>query len=630
VTSGGTRLDDLQDAKYVRVQLNGSNILSLVEVQVWGELPLSPAGEVQLNAENYQVGEVAEFVVRDSNAGATVDVVVASSSGESFPLTLSGSNGIYTGQVALVEGVAGSGEIQVIQGGRLEVSYTDANDGLGQSSEQLVIAGITQVFDGDASDLPQDFDGSQVIRSVINIPETGKLSEIELTLDIAHNWNADVVAVLVSPNGERITLIDQIGGNSDNFTNTTLSSTATNPITNGSAPYTGTFAPQESFDALLGQGITGDWVLEVSDVFPTADDGTLNSWSLSLQVEPRLVDLNRTVYRYDLGPDQNIFFDNTYEFVSPNESGEIYFTEPVTGIDNGASTGNGLNRDVIQKDDGPSTFEHRVENGVWEVLVTLGDDDLPLDEISLSAEGVVFEDGISRNAGQYGNEVFEVTVTDGSLSLTIEDNGGANSLWSASRIILTRTGDLPSLALNQLTVGDGTDQRSVLNQVQLEFDSPVSIADGAFTLRNRDLNQFVDTTATLDATGQIVTLTFSGNLTVGSSGRLVDGNYELVVDGSKVVSVDTSVAWDADGDGVAGGFYTYGDNEADNFFALFGDGSGDRNVNIFDLLGFRQAWRSSMGQPDFNASYDSDGNGEINIFDLLAFRQNFRKTLPFV
>ncbi len=42
VTSGSIRLDELTNARFVRVQLHGSNLLSLVEVQVWVDIPASP------------------------------------------------------------------------------------------------------------------------------------------------------------------------------------------------------------------------------------------------------------------------------------------------------------------------------------------------------------------------------------------------------------------------------------------------------------------------------------------------------------------------------------------------------------------------------------------------------------
>jgi hypothetical protein len=51
---------------------------------------------------------------------------------------------------------------------------------------------------------------------------------------------------------------------------------------------------------------------------------------------------------------------------------------------------------------------------------------------------------------------------------------------------------------------------------------------------------------------------------------------------------------------------------------------------IISIPPFRQAFSSSAGDANFNAGFDYGGDGNINVFDLLSFRQNFGETLPFV
>ena len=89
-------------------------------------------------------------------------------------------------------------------------------------------------------------------------------------------------------------------------------------------------------------------------------------------------------------------------------------------------------------------------------------------------------------------------------------------------------------------------------------------------------------------------------------------------------------SFDADGDGIAGGNSVFGDSEADEFFRLFGDSNGDRLVNVFDLLSFRQAWLTNEDDPDFDSAFDSNADGNISVFDLLRFRQNWLATSEFV
>jgi hypothetical protein len=103
---------------------------------------------------------------------------------------------------------------------------------------------------------------------------------------------------------------------------------------------------------------------------------------------------------------------------------------------------------------------------------------------------------------------------------------------------------------------------------------------------------------------------------------LDDGNYQLTVDGSKVRTLGTGLTLGAN--------VVYGDTADEPFFALYGDNNGDRTVYVFDLLAFRQTYRASAGDSNFNANLDFGDDGVVNVFDLLNFRQNYRKTLPFV
>lgn len=140
----------------------------------------------------------------------------------------------------------------------------------------------------------------------------------------------------------------------------------------------------------------------------------------------------------------------------------------------------------------------------------------------------------------------------------------------------------------------------------------------------------VDVTATIDNSSgnSIATLTFSGEFTE-TTGSLVDGNYQLTVFGDQIQTA-SGQSFDADGDGIAGGNSVFGDSEADEFFRLFGDSNGDRLVNVFDLLSFRQAWLTNEDDPDFDSAFDSNADGNISVFDLLRFRQNWLATSEFV
>ncbi|MEI2748120.1 MAG: proprotein convertase P-domain-containing protein [Ferruginibacter sp.] len=129
---------------------------------------------------------------------------------------------------------------------------------------------------------------------------------LQVTLNINHNEDQDLDIFLVDPSGTRAMLLSSDnGGSGNNYTNTVLSTAASNIIGstgNNSAPFTGTFRPEGTItttpdrngaifggnynsvvpgNALNGAPITGAWTLRIfDDGFATS--GTLVNWSLSI------------------------------------------------------------------------------------------------------------------------------------------------------------------------------------------------------------------------------------------------------------------------------------------------------------------------------------------------------------
>jgi hypothetical protein len=63
-------------------------------------------------------------------------------------------------------------------------------------------------------------------------------------------------------------------------------------------------------------------------------------------------------------------------------------------------------------------------------------------------------------------------------------------------------------------------------------------------------------------------------------------------------------------------------------FRLFGDVNGDKTVNGLDLALFRNAFGTSLGNPNYVDYLDQNGDGTINGLDLAVFRTHFGTTLP--
>ena len=107
-----------------------------------------------------------------------------------------------------------------------------------------------------------------------------------MTLDITHTYVGDLIIRLVSPSMGSIVLKNAEGvgvNDGDNFTDTTFDDNgASGLITSGTAPYTGSFIPEELLSDFDGEDANGIWTLEVEDT-ELNDQGTLNSWSITIE-----------------------------------------------------------------------------------------------------------------------------------------------------------------------------------------------------------------------------------------------------------------------------------------------------------------------------------------------------------
>jgi subtilisin-like proprotein convertase family protein/protocatechuate 3,4-dioxygenase beta subunit len=181
--------------------------------------------------------------------------------------------------------------------------FEDLNANGARNGSEPGLSGITVFLDLNNNDV---LDQTLITASSTNVPRSipdrgttqsslnvsgfsGRLSDVNVTLTINHSWDEDLDVFLVSPNGTRIELFTDVGGNGDHFVRTTLDDEALQAITGGLAPFTGSFRPEGSLAALDGQDPNGTWTLEVSDD-AQFDTGTLQNWSLTLTTsEPTTV-----------------------------------------------------------------------------------------------------------------------------------------------------------------------------------------------------------------------------------------------------------------------------------------------------------------------------------------------------
>ena len=137
---------------------------------------------------------------------------------------------------------------------------------------------------GGGSVIPDPILGADLLFDV-DVTAVSAVADVNVTINVSHTWDSDLQFFLHSPLSTVVELATGVGGSSDDFTDTVFDDEATTPITSGSAPFTGSFSPEGVLGDFDGEDAFGVWQLQMVDTFVGADDGTLNQWSVQMQVE---------------------------------------------------------------------------------------------------------------------------------------------------------------------------------------------------------------------------------------------------------------------------------------------------------------------------------------------------------
>lgn len=132
-----------------------------------------------------------------------------------------------------------------------------------------------------STDVPKTILDNSVANSVINVTDNKPVLDVDVKVNITHTYTGDLELRLIGPNSVVVLLADNRGGGGDNFVNTVFDDEATTPIASGTAPYTGSFKPEQLLSGLDGINAAGTWTLRVNDT-ANIDTGSLTGWSLTL------------------------------------------------------------------------------------------------------------------------------------------------------------------------------------------------------------------------------------------------------------------------------------------------------------------------------------------------------------
>lgn len=141
------------------------------------------------------------------------------------------------------------------------------------------------------------------LNSTLSGFSSGTITDVNVTLNITHTYDADLNISLTSPGGTTVLLSDDNGGGGNDYTNTIFDDVSGTTITAGSAPFTGTFSPEGNLSDFLGENPNGNWTLSIYDD-AGGDQGTLNSFSIevctALPTSP-VIDVNNVSVNEDAG-----------------------------------------------------------------------------------------------------------------------------------------------------------------------------------------------------------------------------------------------------------------------------------------------------------------------------------------
>jgi subtilisin-like proprotein convertase family protein len=123
------------------------------------------------------------------------------------------------------------------------------------------------------------------LSTTITIADNVPISDLRLRLNLTAANDSNLSAILIGPNHLAISLFTNVGGSGANFANVVFDDNATTSIDLGTAPFSGTYKPQNPLSDFIAGGLTtiqGQWTLVITDDVPnsTGPSAVLNSWSL--------------------------------------------------------------------------------------------------------------------------------------------------------------------------------------------------------------------------------------------------------------------------------------------------------------------------------------------------------------
>jgi subtilisin-like proprotein convertase family protein len=147
--------------------------------------------------------------------------------------------------------------------------------------------GANRIFAYAAGNLPQPIPptGTSRIGAPIFASAGGSIVTAAVRFSATHTFTGDLSLLMSSPGSIILDLTSSNGGTGEHYLNTVFIDSAANPITGGTAPFTGPFRPEQALSGWTGQPALGLWQGDLSDS-ANGDGGSFDALSLAVCVTP--------------------------------------------------------------------------------------------------------------------------------------------------------------------------------------------------------------------------------------------------------------------------------------------------------------------------------------------------------
>src|SRR5687768_3438846 len=185
------------------------------------------------------------------------------------------------------------GELRVSQVRVFGSSFTStAIAGFSPNPDLTPAASVTQSF---STPGPIPIVDNSTINIPVNVPNGGLVSDLNVSIRLDHPFDAALDLSLIDPFGRQIDLSSDNGGAGDNYgtgantcagTPTVFDDEAAASITTGTAPFSGSFRPEQPLSTFDGRGMNGTWTLRITEDDGFGDVGTLGCVTLTFTTSP--------------------------------------------------------------------------------------------------------------------------------------------------------------------------------------------------------------------------------------------------------------------------------------------------------------------------------------------------------